>query len=154
MTATTPQRLETLAGRLIEDGWQLVGPVQVACGADVDGGWNVVYAATLSGPASPRGSGAADPNIASPERMIAVTRDDLETLIHRLSILHSVWDDPAERDLELIRLSTFAGGAAVADEIAGPAGRPYRAAPKPDPDILDQDPMLDDTARESIWDRR
>lgn len=64
VTATTPQRLETLAGRLIEDGWQLVGPVQVACGSDVDGGWNVVYAATLSGPAVTRGNGPQpDPNI-------------------------------------------------------------------------------------------
>lgn len=85
-----------------------------------------------------------------------MTRDDLETLIHRLTILHAVWDDPAERDLELIRLSTFPGGTAIAGELAGPVGRPYRTAPKSPPgrDILDQDPMLDDTQRESIWDRR
>lgn len=48
VTATTPHRLEALVGLLVEDGWQLVGPVQVACGADADGGWNTLYTATLT----------------------------------------------------------------------------------------------------------
>lgn len=83
VTAMSAQRLETLAGDLLEEGWQLVGPVQIACGSDVDGGWNTLYAATFSGPAVSRGSGSL-----------------------------------------------------------------------PGRDILDQDPLLDDTVRESIWDRR
>lgn len=86
VTAMSAQRLETLIGPLVEDGWQLVGPVQIACGSDVDGGWNTIYAATFTkvpGPAASRGSGSL-----------------------------------------------------------------------PGRDILDQDPMLEDTARESIWDRR
>lgn len=29
------------------DGWRLLGPVQVAAGTDVDGGWNTVYVATV-----------------------------------------------------------------------------------------------------------
>ena len=61
-----------------DTGWDLVGPVQVACGTDSDGGWNVTFAATL-------------------------TKSESESVSER--------------------------------------------------DILDQDPMLDDTARESIWDR-
>lgn len=47
VTSMSPQRLETLIGPLVEDGWQLAGPVQIACGSDIDGGWNVLLAATL-----------------------------------------------------------------------------------------------------------
>lgn len=61
--------------------------------------------ADVSGPSSPRGSGAADPN-----------------------------------DSGRGAAPSHCGGRAV--------GSP------PDRDILDQDPMLDDTQRESIWDRR
>lgn len=66
VTASTPQLLESRLNAHLQDGWQLVGPVQVNQGADVDGGWNVLLVATLvrdepaeiSGPApSIRGSG-------------------------------------------------------------------------------------------------
>lgn len=57
------------------------------------------------GPSSPRGSGAADPDMSGP-----------------------------------VAASIHCGDGAV----ESPPGR----------DILDQDPMLDDTMRESIWDRR
>lgn len=95
------------------------------------------------------------------------TRDDLETLIVRLTALHDVWDDEHGRELELIRLCTSgplgerlfpaldSGPAALGSVRSGLPGSVLAGGPpaSPDRDILDQDPMLDDTARESIWDR-
>lgn len=78
VTGTNAERVSDKVRDLTDAGWELVGPVQVACGTDSDGGWNVTFAATL-------------------------TKSESESVSER--------------------------------------------------DILDQDPMLDDTARESIWDR-
>lgn len=45
-TATAPAMTDRL-NELGQDGWRLLGPVQVAAGTDVDGGWNTVYVATV-----------------------------------------------------------------------------------------------------------
>lgn len=45
-TATAPAMTDRL-NELGQDGWRLLGPVQVTAGTDVDGGWNTVYVATV-----------------------------------------------------------------------------------------------------------
>lgn len=47
LTGSSPDKIAAGITDAMADGWQLVGPVQVACGTDVDGGWNESLVATL-----------------------------------------------------------------------------------------------------------
>lgn len=47
LTGATPEKLSARITDAMMEGWRLVGPVQIATGTDVDGGWNVSLVATL-----------------------------------------------------------------------------------------------------------